>query len=168
MSVRRRFRSLSSLIAAFGLALGAVVLAPAGESRAEPIVEIAGEKLEVRADRLDVDLERNTATLDGHVKLALGELEVNAAKVELAYDQAPRVKWAKGSGGVRARVKGVDAMAASVEVDVVARVVRLSGGVRLSRGKGWVKADRASIDIATKKVTLESVSGSIPVETARR
>jgi lipopolysaccharide export system protein LptA len=42
-------------------------------------------------------------------------------------------------------------------------VLDLRGGVRLSRGQGWLTADSARIDIPTAKVSLTQVKGSIPV-----
>jgi lipopolysaccharide export system protein LptA len=84
------------------------------------------------------------------------------------YDEAPNVRWARGTGGVSARIKGIAATANTVEVDVNRRSVRLEGSVKLSRGKGWVTADSATIDVATRKVVLNDVQGSIPVQTPAR
>lgn len=132
------------------------------------MAEVEGQTLDITADRLDVDVSAGTAALEGNVRAAMGELEVLSPKIEIRYDQAPRVKWAKGSGGVRARLKGIDATAQSVELDVIKRKVTLRGGVRLSRGKGWVQAAKAEIDLSTRKVTLHEVKGSIPVESPKR
>lgn len=128
------------------------------------LATVAGEALDVKADTLNVDIDKGEATLLGNVHARLGELSVVCPKVDIRYDQAPKVRWARGSGGVEARLKGIVAKAEVVQVDVAARRVDLSGGVRLTRGKGWVQAGRASIDIATHKVTLHEVEGSIPVE----
>jgi len=76
-----------------------------------------------------------------------------------------------GSGASRdvsARAKGFAATAAAVEVDVQRRSVRLVGSVRLSRGRGWVTADSATVDLNTRKVVLNDVQGSIPVQTPNR
>jgi lipopolysaccharide export system protein LptA len=78
------------------------------------------------------------------------------------------VRWAKGSGGVTAKLKGIEATASQFEVDVAHRTIKLSGSVKLSRGRGWVTADSAAIDINTRKVTLEDVKGSIPVQAPER
>jgi lipopolysaccharide export system protein LptA len=145
------------------LALAAFSLDVVPEARAG-LATVAGEALDIKADTLQVDIEKGEATLLGNVHAELGELSVVCPKVEIRYDQAPQVKWARGSGGVEARLKGIVAKAAVVQVDVSQRRVELSGGVRLTRGKGWVNAGRASIDIATHKVTLYEVEGSIPVE----
>jgi lipopolysaccharide transport protein LptA len=129
---------------------------------------IAGETLDIKADKLDVDIEKGNAILTGNVTAVMGELSVECPKVEIRYDEAPKVRWAKGTGGVKAIVKGITASADSIEVDVSNRSVKLAGTVRMTRGKGWIEAERASIDIATKKVTLQQVKGSIPVEPPSR
>ncbi len=156
---------LGGLICAAALATGGAVVSPAA---AGPLAVVEGEKLDIKASKLDVDIDKGTALLEGNVEARLGELTVTCPKVEIRYDQAPRVRWVKGSGGVRARVKGIDATASSVVVDLAKREVTLTGGVRLARGKGWVEADKATIDLSTKKLTLHDVKGSIPVEPPAR
>lgn len=133
------------------------------EARAD-LATIGGQTLDIKADTLDVDINKGRATLEGNVHATLGELTVVCPKVEMTYDEAPQVRWARGTGGVEARVQGIVARAAVVEVDVAKQKVDLSGGVRLTRGKGWVEAERASIDIPTYRVTLHEVTGSIPVK----
>ncbi len=150
------------------LALGSSGVGAPRSAHAVPLAEVAGEALDVTADRLEVDVAEGTAALEGNVRAAMGDLEVFSPKIEIRYDEAPRVKWARGSGGVRAKLKGIEATAHSVELDVVKRTVTLRGGVRLTRGKGWVKASKASIDLSTRKVTLHEVKGSIPVEPPKR
>jgi lipopolysaccharide transport protein LptA len=158
-----------SAVAVLGLALMATVLLERPESAsAGPLGVIEGQTLDVGADHLNVDIEKGTAILDGHVQATLGEMHVDCSRIELKYDEAPKVRWAKGSGGVIAKLKGIEATAAQFEVDVAHRSIKLSGGVKLSRGRGWVTADSAAIDINTRKVTLEDVKGSIPVQAPER
>ena len=154
-----------SLVGLLALAASSVDIVPEAQAG---LATVAGEALDVKADTLNVDINKGEATLVGNVHAQLGELSVVCPKVEIRYDEAPKVKWARGSGGVEARLKGIVAKAQVVQVDVSARRVELSGGVRLTRGKGWVKAGRATIDIATHKVTLHEVEGSIPVEPPQR
>jgi lipopolysaccharide export system protein LptA len=141
-----------------------IVIAGGNLAKADPLAVIAGETLDVKADQLEVDIEKGTAVLTGSVVATMGELEVACPRVDIRYDEAPKVRWARGTGGVRAKLKGIMANADAVEVDVPTRRVRLAGSVKLSRGKGWVEAESATIDIATRKVTLQEVKGSIPVE----
>jgi lipopolysaccharide export system protein LptA len=146
------------------LSLFVAVFAAAGPLVADPLPISAGrEPLEMSAEHLDLDVEAKTAVLTGGVKLVKGPLTVACPRVEVRYDQVPHVTWAKGSGGVVAEVKGVRAEAPEVELDLPAQSLSLRGGVRLTRGEGWITADQATIQIATGKVSMVGVKGSIPV-----
>jgi lipopolysaccharide export system protein LptA len=126
-----------------------------------------GEALGLQADKLDVDVSAGEALMTGNVSLTKGDLKVSCPRIDLRFDNSPHVKWAKGSGGVVADVRGVHAEAPEVELDLVKQVLELRGGVRLTRGQGWLQADRATIDIKTAKVSLTQVKGSIPVPPAK-
>ncbi len=114
------------------------------------------------AEHLDLDVEARTALLTGGVKLVKGSLTIACPRVEVRYDQVPHVTWARGSGGVVAAVKGVRAEAPEVELDLAGQALSLRGGVRLTRGEGWITADQATIQIASGKVSMTGVKGSIP------
>jgi lipopolysaccharide transport protein LptA len=153
----------------FAASLTGILLSSSGmRAQADPLGVIAGETLDITADKLDLDVNKGSALLEGNVKAKLGELSVECNKVEMKYDGAPKVEWAKGTGGVKASFRDVFAKAQAVEVDVVRRKVTLSNGVHLSRGRGWVTADKATLDLVTRKVSLEDVKGSIPVQTPPR
>jgi lipopolysaccharide export system protein LptA len=143
-------------------AIGAI-LAPAPIAQAEILGVGGGEGVSLEAERLDIDILAGEATLTGKVTLSKGDLVVNCPRVDLRFDHAPHVTWARGSGGVTADVRGVHAEAPSVEFDLGRQLLDLSGGVKLTRGQGWLAADSARIDIATGKVSLVQVKGSIPV-----
>jgi lipopolysaccharide export system protein LptA len=151
-------RRLPPLLALAGTALATAFTTPLS---AEPRDE--GEALQMSADKLELDVEARTALLTGHVKVARGAMTLSCPRVDVRYDQVPHVTWARGTGGVVAEVKGVRAEAPEVEVDLARRTMDLRGGVRLTRGEGWITAERASIDIATARVTMSDVKGSIPV-----
>jgi lipopolysaccharide transport protein LptA len=142
----------------------ASVVATGLSARADPLVTLDGEAIDVSADRVDVDVEQGVAELRGAVTARVGDVELRCDLVELRYDRSPRVSWARGTGAVSVHVKGIEATAASVELDARTRTVTLAGSVRLSRGRGWMTAERAVLDLATNKVSLQGVKGSIPVE----
>lgn len=155
------------------LAVAAVLVSPfvlsgTESARADPLAVVEGQSLDVRADHLDVDIAKGTAVLQGNVHAVLGELELECGKIDVRYDEAPVVRYARGSNDVTVRLKGIEAKAATLEIDVARRSVRLQGGVKVSRGRGWVTADAAQIDIATRHVTLDDVKGSIPVQAPAR
>lgn len=160
----RRFARLLPV----ALLVGGLALFTRGEAQADPLGEVAGQALDITAQKLEVDVEGGTAVLVGDVRATLGDLVVVCPRVELRYDTAPEVRWARGSGGVQATFKDIDARAQVVEVDVVKRKLMLAGGVQLKRGRGWVRAETATIDLKTRHVSLQNVKGSIPVETPDR
>jgi lipopolysaccharide export system protein LptA len=146
------------------LAASTVLLLPASLARADMLERVGGgDPVTLAADQLEIDILSGEATLTGKVTLAKGDLTVNCPRVDLRFDHAPHLTWARGSGGVSADVRGVHAEAPSVELDLTRQILDLSGGVKLTRGQGWLTADRARIDIATAKVSLTQVKGAIPV-----
>jgi lipopolysaccharide export system protein LptA len=145
----------------------ALGLLPAPSAHAEILEGMGGgDAVRLEADQLDIDVLAGEATLTGKVTLAKGSLTVTCPRIDLRFDHTPHVTWARGSGGVAAEVQGVHAEAPSVEIDLSRQLVELSGGVKLTRGQGWLTADRARIDIATAKVSLTQVKGGIPVAKA--
>jgi lipopolysaccharide export system protein LptA len=132
-------------------------------ANAEPLFGGPGDPVAMQADQLDVDVSSGSAVFTGNVSLAKGDLHVTCPRIEVKFDASPHVSWARGSGGVSADVRGVHAEAPEVELDLTKQILELRGGVRLTRGQGWLQAEKASIDIATAKVTLAQVKGSIPV-----
>ncbi len=158
-------RSLTARSFAIALAFAALSVAlPAAHAEILGVGAAGGgEGVSLQADRLDIDILAGEGTLTGKVTLAKGDLTVSCPRIDLRFDHAPHLTWAKGSGGVTADVRGVHAEAPFVELDLSRQIVDLSGGVKLTRGQGWLTADSARIDITTAKVALNQVKGSIPV-----
>jgi len=155
--VHRCFRWL------LGCAALGVALLPLQRAGADPLSGANGEAIDLSAEKLEVDVPAGTAVLTGHVTLVRGALKVDCPRIDVRYDEAPRVTWAKGSGGVTADIRGVHAEAPEVELDLARHILDLRGGVRLTRGQGWLNADKATIEISSAKVTLKDVKGSLPV-----
>lgn len=133
------------------------------EAEAEPLLDVGKGDVSVQAEKLELDVATGSAILTGQVVLSKGDLNVRCPRVELKFDASPHLNWAKGSGGVVADVRGVHGEAPEVELDLKKQVLELRGGVKLSRGQGWIQADKATIELASGKVTATQVKGSIPV-----
>src|SRR3954469_18757358 len=130
---------------------------------ADALLDVGKGDVGVQADKLEVDVAAGTAVLTGKVVLSKGDLTVRCPRFDLKFDATPQVRWAKGSGGVVADVRGVHGEAPEVELDMVKQILEMGGGVKLSRGQGWLQAERASIELSTARVTATQVKGSIPV-----
>jgi lipopolysaccharide transport protein LptA len=143
-------------------------LSRARSARAEPIAVVDGQPITVTAEHLAVDLHTGTAVLSGKVQLKRGQLAIQCDRVDARYDDAPNVTWARGSGEVTAELGDLRARASEAELLVRSRTLVLRGGVKLRRGGAWMEAREAQIDFGSGKITLEQVSGSIPVGSAGR
>ena len=80
-----------AVAAAFGLVATVLVQIPTA-ANAGPLGVIDGQTLDVGADKLDVDIEKGTATLEGHVQATLGDIHVDCSRIELKYDQTPKAR----------------------------------------------------------------------------
>jgi len=133
------------------------------DAEADPLIDMGKGDVGVQADKLEIDVAAGTAVLTGKVVLTKGDMTVSCPRVDLKFDSGPHLMTAKGSGGVVADVRGVHGEAPEVELDMVKQILEMRGGVKLSRGQGWIQADKASIELATARVTATQVKGSIPV-----
>ncbi len=159
---RMAIRTAIRVAIAVGLVLLTTSFAPR-EAEADPLLDVGKGDVGVQADKLEIDVATGSAILTGQVVLSKGDMAVRCPRVELKFDTSPHLNWAKGSGGVVADVRGVHGEAPEVELDMKKQILELRGGVRLSRGQGWIQADKATIELASGKVTATQVKGSIPV-----
>src|SRR5690606_3757964 len=120
--------------------------------------------IDIRAEKLDLDAAARTARLSGNVVLVRGELTVTCQDIELRYDDDGQVTWAKGTGGVVARMKDIRAEAKEVSLDLGRNLLELGGGVRVTQGRGArLEASRATLDIAASKMSFHEVRGALPL-----
>ncbi|MBS2013472.1 MAG: hypothetical protein JST00_11320 [Deltaproteobacteria bacterium] len=159
---QRRPRTALKIVLAVGLVALTTSFAPR-DADADPLLDVGKGDVSVQADKLEVDVATGTAILTGQVVLSKGDMTVKCPRVDLKFDTSPHLNWAKGSGGVVADVRGVHGEAPEVELDLKKQVLELRGGVKLSRGQGWIEANKATIELSTAKVTATQVKGSIPV-----
>lgn len=146
-----------------GVVVATAIAGAAAFVRAEPIAMVDGQPVNVSADQLVVDLNKGTAVMTGHVRVVRGDLVMRCNRVDARYDEAPNVTWAKATGDVTADWKGMHAKANEAELFLARKALELRGGVKLARAGAWIEASEARIDFATGRLTLEKVSGSIPV-----
>jgi len=158
-------RRIATIFVTGVLVLASTSLSPRNAD-ADPILDMGKGDVNLQADKLEVDVASGTAILTGKVVLQKGDMSVRCPRVDLKFDSNPHLRWAKGSGGVVADVRGVHAEAPEVELDLVKQILEMRGGVKLSRGQGWIQADQATIELATARVTATQVKGSIPVPKA--
>ena len=159
-----KHRWIWAVVVAIGTCVVGVLSVPS--AGAEPLATVDGEPVQVRAERLEIDLKSGVAVLSGDVRLQRGALEVTCGRLEARYDKAPAVRWAKATGGVRATMRELSARASEAELALDRKELTLRGNVRVSRGGAWMRAAEAVVDLKTNRVTLQHVRGAIPVPSA--
>jgi lipopolysaccharide export system protein LptA len=170
MGVRRDrtlLRMMVRRLVACALGVALVVETPSGQAHGEPAVAVAGDTVTLQAEQVDLNVLTGEAVLTGKVLLTKGELAVRCPRLDVRFDSTPTVSWARASGGVSAELRGVHAEASTVELDLRGQVVDLRGGVRLTRGQGWLMAETARMELVSGKVSLTQVKGVIPVPSGR-
>jgi lipopolysaccharide export system protein LptA len=124
--------------------------------------------VDISADRLDVDQDKQEATFSGNVKVEQGGLLLNADTLTVYYnarntggrDMAQAVRRIVADGQAVTVVYGQDTATGKQAVyDVQQASVELTGGVVLVRGGNTLKGDRLVFNLTTGKVSLLS-SGS--------
>ena len=107
MTLRYSGRETMTRLHLLPLALAAL-LTPVTLARAEILGGVGAEPVKLQADQLDIDILAGEATLTGKVTLTKGDLVVNCPRIDLRFEHAPHLTWARGSGGVTADVRTVD------------------------------------------------------------
>lgn len=133
-------------------------------AEAFPLTTAEGEPLKIRADVLSIDVERGSARFTGKVLVRVGKLELRSETVELSYDDAARVKRVTARDGITARYDGAVMTSDGLTLDAVSQRAELHGSVEVRQGKSVLRARRATIELDTRRVRLERVSGSVSLQ----
>ena len=130
--------------------------------RAAPGLEeakIQGEPIQVKADRLEVDLAGKSAALDGKVELRRGEVTLSCDHLDARFTDGAAVTWARGRGSVALQYRGARVTAPEFTLDLGRRRIELTGGATVQRGASRLTAQGAAVDLATERLSLTGVEG---------
>lgn len=148
--------ALQTLAAALALALAL----PAPPAQAQQITlgltADPSAPVEVDAETLSVDRATGAAVFEGGVTIGQGSLRIQAARVEVRYDEASGdIRRLLASGGVTLATEAEAAEAESADYDLAARTLTLAGDVLLTQGSAAVSAERMVVDLAAGTARLE-------------
>lgn len=104
--------------------------------------------VEVTADSLSVDQNSGTAVFQGNVVIGQGEMRINAATVEVVYDEATGdIARLQASGGVTFVTATEAAESQSADYDLQAGTLTMVGDVLLTQGASALMADRMVVNL---------------------
>lgn len=146
--------SLLGLLLAPGLAPG---LAAAQEvSLGGPFVSDPAAPVEVTSETLSVDQATGKAVFSGSVVVAQGDLRLQAAEVEVRYEEASQeVARLLATGGVTLATATEAAEARTADYDLAAGTLTLEGEVLLTQGPSAISADRMVVDLESGTARME-------------
>lgn len=143
-----------------GFALTAAALAGWQQLSAQSIASHNSQgPVDFSADRIELQDRQDRVVLSGSVAINQGNLNLQAARVTLAFTDAGRLQLQRldATGGVVVTRGGERASGAVAVYDFNRRLITMSGGVALRRGSDTLNGGRLVIDLRTG---LSSVDGS--------
>lgn len=156
MRVTRAARAGVLLVAmALAQAAQADTSVPLGGLRADPSAPV-----EIEADSLSVSQTDGTATFEGNVLIAQGDMRLGAEKVTVVYAAASdgeegRIERLEASGGVTL-ASGTEAAEAQEAVyDVPLSRITMTGDVLLTQGRSVISGQKLVVDLASGTGTME-------------
>jgi lipopolysaccharide export system protein LptA len=161
----RRLILGASFGAALALAAPLVAQALANHNTNAPV--------DVEADRIEVQDRADRAIFSGNVRVEQGNLTMNAARLTVAYANAPgsgvEIERLDAAGGVTVRSPGETARGEFAIYDLDRRQITMLGGVVLEQGPNTVRGGRLVIDLDSGRAVVDgSAVGGAPGATSGR
>jgi lipopolysaccharide export system protein LptA len=151
-----------------GSALAAAALALSPAVGQEPASALRGHNtdapVDVAADRIEVQDRVDRALFSGNVVVRQAELQLNAARLTVAYSQAGGIQIERidASGGVLLRSPSETARGQYAIYDINRRLITLVGGVTLTRGESHVSGGRLVLDLDSGRAVMDGGGPASP------
>lgn len=153
---------------AIGLALALLAAtlplpAPAQQEQPAPFKHDTRQPIEITADTLEVDREKNIAVFQGNVDAIQGEMRLRARVLTVHYSQKQN---AQGTAISRIDAEGDVFVSSPTETaqgqrgvyDVEEGTIRLNDQVVLTRGENVIRGDRLVMDLNSGLSRVESAA----------
>lgn len=141
------------------LALAPLLPSPAAQAQQVALGPLTADPeapVEVESATLSVDQGTGSAVFAGGVTVGQGELRLQAAEVEVRYDEAGgRIARMLASGGVTLATPTEAAESANADYDLVAGTLTMTGDVLLTQGPNAISAERMVVDLVSGTARLE-------------
>jgi lipopolysaccharide export system protein LptA len=116
--------------------------------------------VDVEADRIEVQDRADRAIFAGNVKVKQGDLNLEAARLTVAYDRQNgddglQIQRLDATGGVLVRSPSETARGQYAVYDLNRRQITMIGGVTLNQGANTVRGGRLVIDLDTGRAVVD-------------
>jgi lipopolysaccharide export system protein LptA len=119
-----------------------------------------GAAIDVRADEVTLEPRRHVARFEGNVRLERGSAAVSCRRLVAETGEHGELRHARAEGDVRVETGNLTASAPVAELDLVAGLVSLSGGVTIERADARLESDSVDLRLDGGQVVLRRVRGT--------
>ncbi len=163
ISIKERSDSLMRKSALLFLSLLPLLAVPASGQALKG--HNAKAPVDVDADRIEVQDRADRAIFSGNVRVRQAGLNLNAARLTLAYDRSgggTDIERIDASGGVTVTSATESASGDFAVYDLPHRLITLVGGVTLVQGANRVNGGRLVIDLDTGRAVIDGNAAAAP------
>ena len=134
------------IFTALSIVAALACVAGAQERVGESVKDLGGRPIDVTADRVSADSERNTVTFEGNVVARQGDVTLHADRIQADYSSEARaIDRIEAEGNVRFVQEGREARSARATFHNLEQRVVLSGGATLRQGQNTVQGETLTI-----------------------
>jgi len=144
-------------------ALGLVLAASHASAGKEKVEKDKPAKIVVKfkADKVVLGPDLRSATLTGHVRVTVGDVQITCKKLSLAYGGGKQVASFKARGKVKLVLQDLEAFADELDYDAKARKVVMRGSCRVKSKSVNLTGEKISLELDTRKIAIDKAAGTI-------
>jgi len=145
------------------LALGLLLAGPQASASGQEDGKDKPAKIVVKfkADKVVLGPDLKSATLTGHVRVTVGDVQITCKKLSLAYGGAKQVASFEARGKVKLVMKDLEAFAEELDYDAKARHVIMRGGCRVKSKSVDLTGEKISLELDSRKISIDKAAGTI-------
>lgn len=131
---------------------------------------LAGDRVDITADRLEVKRAEKRASFAGHVRATYGDIVLECSALDVRYDEAGKVSSLAAKGPVSVHSGDARATAKRAVLDPVKGVLVLEGEPQVSSGPNRLAGTRITVHLQTGLLEVEQAVGAfeLPLGHANR
>ncbi len=143
--------------------LGLVLAGPHALAQKDKAAKEKPAKIVVKfkADKVVLGPDLKSATLTGHVRVTVGDVQITCKKLSLAYGGGKQVASFEARGKVKLAMQDLEAFAEELDYDAKARHVVMRGGCRVKSKNVDLTGEKISLELDTRKISIDKAAGTI-------
>ncbi len=114
-----------------------------------------------KADKVVLGPDLKSATLTGHVRVTVGDVQITCNKLSLAYGGGKQVASFEARGKVKLVMQDLEAFSEELDYDAKKRHVVMRGGCRVKSKSVDLTGEKISLELDTRKISIDMAAGTI-------